>query len=124
MSAVTPMLDIAELITEVGGESLHVCMQCGTCTGVCPWGDVKEYSPRSLIRLVSLGLEGYEDESLWQCVSCAKCVTKCPRKIDIIDVIRSTRSLMIEEGLAQTLLSIFGDRIRQVNPCDLCTNDF
>ncbi len=98
MAAITPMLDITELITEKGGESLHVCMQCGTCTGVCPWGAVKEYSPRMLIRLVSLGLEGYEDESLWDCVTCAKCVSQCPRKIDIIDVIRATRSAMIDEG--------------------------
>ena len=98
MAAITPMLDITELITEIGGKSLHECMQCGTCTGVCPWGSVKEYSPRTLIRLVSLGLEGYEDESLWDCVTCAKCVTQCPRKIDIIDVIRATRSAMIDEG--------------------------
>ena len=39
-------------------------------------------------------------------------------------LISDYQNLMIEEGLAQTLLSIFGDRIRQVNPCDLCTNDF
>ena len=102
MTAVTPMLEIADVIMEVGGEDLKVCMQCGTCTGVCPWNLVDEFSPRLLLRLVSLGIEGYEQDSLWNCVTCATCVSRCPRQIDIIDVIRSTRSVMLESGVVPT----------------------
>ncbi|RJP14025.1 MAG: (Fe-S)-binding protein [Candidatus Abyssobacteria bacterium SURF_5] len=99
MASVSPMLEITDAIMEVGGKTLKVCMQCGTCTGVCPWNLVDEFSPRLLIRLVSLGIEGYEQDSLWNCVTCATCVTRCPRGIDIIDVIRSTRSVMLESGI-------------------------
>lgn len=106
MSAVTPMLEITDAVLEVGGESLMVCMQCGTCTGVCPWSLVQEFSPRLLIRLVSLGIEGYEEDSLWNCVTCATCVTRCPREIDIIDVIRSTRSIMLESGIVPPLFRV------------------
>lgn len=98
MSVETPMLEITDAILEVGGETLKQCIQCGTCTGVCPWNLVKEFNPRQLIRLVSLGLEGYEQDSLWDCVTCGTCVSRCPRGIDMIDVIRATRSSMVEMG--------------------------
>ncbi len=98
MPAVSPMLELTDLILEVGGSDLLTCMQCGTCTGVCPWPTVKQFSPREVIRLASLGLEGYEQEDLWNCVTCRTCVIRCPRGIDIIDVMRSARAVMLESG--------------------------
>jgi len=98
MTAVSPMLELTDLILEVGGSDLQRCMQCGTCTGVCPWPVVKEYSPRQVIRLASLGLEGFEQEDLWNCVTCNTCVLRCPRGIDLIDVQRACRAVMLETG--------------------------
>ncbi len=98
MTVVSPMLELTDLVLEVGGDDLQVCMQCGTCTGVCPWPKVKAYSARSIIRLVSLGLEGYEAEDLWNCVTCNACVLRCPRGIDVIDVLRSARTVMLQAG--------------------------
>lgn len=106
MASVSPMLEITDAVLEVGGETLRVCMQCGTCTGVCPWNLVQEFSPRLLIRLVSLGIEGYEEDSLWNCVTCATCVSRCPRQIDIIDIIRATRSVMLESGIVPPLYRV------------------
>lgn len=106
MASVSPMLEITDAVLEVGGETLRVCMQCGTCTGVCPWNLVDEFSPRLLIRLVSLGIEGYEEDSLWNCVTCATCVSRCPRQVDIIDIIRATRSVMLESGIVPPLFRV------------------
>ena len=36
------------------GETFRSCMQCGACTGVCPWGEVANYSPRKIFRDVAL----------------------------------------------------------------------
>ena len=36
------------------GETFQSCMQCGACTGVCPWGEVANYSPRKIFRDVAL----------------------------------------------------------------------
>ena len=85
------MVELTDLVLEIGGEDLHKCMQCGTCTGTCPWPQVKEFSPRQVIRMVSLGFEGYEQEDLWNCVTCNACVVRCPRGIDLVDVMRATR---------------------------------
>ncbi len=100
MTAESPMLEITDLIVDAGGAELLECMQCATCTGVCPWPTVKQFSARTVIRLVSLGLEGYEQEDLWNCVTCNTCVLRCPRGIDVIEVMRATRAVMLESGAA------------------------
>ena len=96
--SVTPCLEVVDAILSVGGDSLQVCMQCGTCTAVCPWTLVKGFSPRSVLRLLSLGLEGVEEGPLWDCVTCNTCVSRCPRGVDMIDVVRSARAVMVEMG--------------------------
>lgn len=117
MSAIAPMLEITDAIMEVGGESLKICIQCGTCTAVCPWNLVDDFSPRQLLRLASLGLEGYEQDSLWNCVTCATCVDRCPRGVDMVDVIRSARGLLIEGGMVPPLFrSPFGSLRNEGNP--------
>lgn len=98
MDAVTPFLEVTEAIKELGGQDLEKCMQCATCTGVCPWNLVRYFSPRSIIRLAQFGLEGFEGEDLWYCVTCNKCVVNCPRGLRIIDIIRSMRMMMNETG--------------------------
>jgi Fe-S oxidoreductase len=98
MSAVSPCLEVVDAILDVGGDSLNICMQCGTCTAVCPWGLVKSFSPRNVVRMLSFGLEGVEDEALWNCVTCNTCVSRCPREVDMIDVVRSARTVMVEMG--------------------------
>jgi Fe-S oxidoreductase len=97
MQAINPVIEIADVVAEYGGESLHACMQCGTCTGVCPWGLVNAYSPRQILRQVSLGLDGAE-EAVWRCVTCNTCVSRCPRGVELIDVLRAVRALMVEQG--------------------------
>lgn len=92
------MLELTDLIRDAGGEQILSCLQCGTCTGVCPWPLVREFSPRKIFRLASLGIEGYEQEELWKCVNCKKCAIRCPSGIDIPDVMRSIRSVMVETG--------------------------
>ena len=31
------------------GERLNLCLQCGMCSGICPYGFAMEFPPRSLI---------------------------------------------------------------------------
>ncbi len=97
MQAVNPVTEIADVVAEYGGETLHACMQCGTCTSVCPWGLVNAYSPRQILRQVSLGFEGAE-EAVWRCVTCNTCVSRCPRGVELIEVLRAVRALMVEQG--------------------------
>lgn len=116
MPAVNPMLEIADAVAEYGGATLHVCMQCGTCTGVCPWPLVASYSPRQLLRQVSLGLEESE-EAVWNCVTCNTCVVRCPRGVELIDVIKAVRTVMVESGaVPENLRGVLGSMSGDGNP--------
>ena len=96
--ALYPLVEVAEMIREVGGATLDLCFQCGTCTASCPWNLTGEFSPRLLFRQAQMGTEGYESDALWRCVSCHQCVVLCPRGVEIADVITAVRNLVGEGG--------------------------
>lgn len=117
MDAATPFLEVTEAIKELGGEDLERCMQCGTCTGVCPWNQVRYFSPRAIIRLAQFGLEGFESEDLWRCVTCNTCVIHCPRGLPIIDILRAMRMMMNETGsVPPSLKGPLGSAANRGNP--------
>lgn len=117
MEACTPFPEVTEAIVTFAGETLKICIQCGTCTGLCPWNLVKQFSPRGMIRLAQFGLEGFESEALWNCVTCNTCVQKCPRGVEIIDVVRSMRALMNQAGtIPSSLKGPMGSLSSRGNP--------
>ncbi len=82
------------------GDTFQSCMQCGACTGVCPWSEVKSFSPRKVLRDIALDRASNVsvDEASWTCASCNSCVEQCPRGINSIDLIKSVRRQVIEAG--------------------------
>ena len=115
----TPMLEINEMIRELGGEDLNECMQCGLCSGICPWGKVESpFLTRVLIRMGQLGMEGYEtDDILFACTTCKLCVENCPRNINIIEIIEAMRTAIGEYGgLPSSLKAITGSIHANGNP--------
>jgi Fe-S oxidoreductase len=82
------------------------CMYCGFCEAVCPtqpYGGHRGYGPRGRITLAKLVLEGSVEQtknildSLFTCTLCGACILKCPAGIDIVEIIRYTRSLILNE---------------------------
>jgi len=101
MQAVTPLKEAADIIKEEGGEILKLCYQCGTCTSVCPWNKVRDFMVRRIMHQGQLGLIDFEDEDVWLCVTCNNCVKRCPRGVEIIDVMRAVRRAVTELGIAK-----------------------
>jgi len=98
-------VDIEAVVAEVG-ETFMSCLQCGTCTSVCPWNRVLSYSPRQMLRQLALdsGTEQSIDEAVWSCVTCNACGTNCPRGIEIIDVMKAVRELNVAGARTPDLL--------------------
>ncbi|OFX77513.1 MAG: hypothetical protein A2X12_10755 [Bacteroidetes bacterium GWE2_29_8] len=65
-------------------EGLKACINCGTCTAICPAASFYDYDPRYIINEVqSRDDERIENllkgEKIWYCGECMSCKTRCPR---------------------------------------------
>jgi Fe-S oxidoreductase len=115
----TPFLEVTEAIALMGGDTIYQCMQCGLCSGLCPWPRVdSEFRTRKLVRMGQMGLEGFEsDDILYACTTCNLCVANCPRQVKIIDVVRAMRAMIAESGAAPpSLRTIMGSIHSNGNP--------
>jgi Fe-S oxidoreductase len=123
METKIPMLEVSDAIVASGAESLYWCMQCGLCTGTCPYrlvpGEASdEFNVRKVQRLGQLGLEGFESENcLFACTTCGACADVCPRGVDIIANVRGMRSMLAEVGtIPASLKPIAGSLHSNGNP--------
>lgn len=87
--------DLQEEIAALpGGENVHRCWQCGSCTNACTVHAVNpDFNPRFWIYLIRLGMEAEllrDKEIIWQCVSCNKCTYACPRDVFPEGVMKAT----------------------------------
>ena len=77
-----------------GGEYIHRCWQCGSCTNSCTVNAVNpEFNPRYWIYLIRMGMESEllrDKDIIWQCVSCNKCTYACPRDVAPEGVMKAT----------------------------------
>ncbi len=89
-----------------GGDTIDRCWQCGTCTaGCCMHTDfgLTEFNPRYFIYLAQIG---YEEElrryahTIWRCVSCNKCVERCPKGVKVEEVVHTIGSYLERTGAA------------------------
>lgn len=75
-----------EIAALPGGQHIHRCWQCGSCTNACTVNAVNpDFNPRFWIYLVRMGMEAEllrDKEIIWQCVSCHKCTYVCPRDVE------------------------------------------
>ncbi len=101
MQAVAPFKEAADIIKEEGGEALKLCYQCGVCTATCPWNLVRSFSIRRIMHEAQLGLVDLEAEEMWLCATCKACVQRCPRGVEIVDVMRAMRRVITEVGVAK-----------------------
>ena len=78
------------------------CYQCGKCTAGCPIAPQMDLMPNQLVRLVQLGEldRALRAESLWLCVSCQTCSTRCPQSFDCAGLIDRLRQLAVERAQA------------------------
>jgi heterodisulfide reductase subunit C len=81
------------------GERLVHCLQCGSCGGSCPSGGDMEYTPRTLIAMINAGDRDavLAANTMWACVSCYFCTSRCPQEIPITDIIYTLKRISIAE---------------------------
>ena len=81
-------------------EGFHTCINCGTCTAICPAAEFYCYDPRKIVTTV----ETKDDEKIEALLKsdtiwyCGECMTRCPRKNGPGLVIMALRDLSIRTG--------------------------
>lgn len=73
------------------------CLQCGSCGGSCPSGADMEYTPRTLFALINAGDRDrvLAANTMWACVSCYFCTTRCPQNVPITDIMYTLKRMAI-----------------------------
>ena len=84
-------------------EGLKACINCGTCTAICPAAEFYQYDPRQIVDIVQSKDDAeieklLKSETIWYCGECMSCITRCPRKNAPGLVIMALRNLSMELG--------------------------
>jgi len=99
MSMAKPNLETREkILARLTGRELVNCFQCIKCTSGCTALKLLELKPHEIIKLVNLGFvdELASSDIIWTCVTCLKCLQRCPQKASPYHVIMALRNLAVE----------------------------
>jgi heterodisulfide reductase subunit C len=89
-------LKLARDLQAMTGENVMLCYQCKKCTLGCPSAYLMSLRPHELMRAIQLGLKEnvFWSGTIWICLSCETCNTRCPQGINILRVIDGLREMV------------------------------
>lgn len=89
-------------ISEASEQGMVDCYQCGKCSAGCPMVDYMDLMPNVVMRNVQLGMRErvLGCKTIWLCVSCETCTTRCPQEIDIARIMDTLREVSLQSGMA------------------------
>lgn len=84
-------------------EGLTACINCGTCTAICPAAEFYKYDPRQITHQVqncndNTLVELLKSDVIWYCGECMSCKTRCPRGNTPGLIIMALRYLSVKNG--------------------------
>lgn len=87
-------------ISELSGQFITLCDQCGVCSGSCPMTLGMDITPSMMMRKVQLGQqEVLEAKTSWVCASCFTCTVRCPRGLDLSKVAEALRQVKLRKSI-------------------------
>jgi heterodisulfide reductase subunit C len=114
--------DFVTKVEELSGQNLLACYQCGKCSAGCPAISQMDILPNQIIRLAQLGLKNelFKSKSIWVCASCMTCNTRCPKGINVAEVIEAVRQILLRKRKDHVeLKDLSEDEKREVPPIAL-----
>jgi len=111
-------------VKELSGENVDLCFQCGACSSGCPMTQEMDYLPSKIIRMVQLGLEeALESRTIWVCTTCFNCEVRCPRGIDVANVMEALRQLVLRKKYDRVSLDeLSPEEIRELPQIAIVSN--
>ncbi|MDO8784927.1 MAG: 4Fe-4S dicluster domain-containing protein [Syntrophales bacterium] len=92
---------LEEVNEKVGGVPIQRCYHCRKCTAGCPLAFAMEYNLNKVVKMIQMGKrdEVLNSSTIWLCVSCETCITRCPNEVDIARMMDVLRQMAIESGI-------------------------
>ena len=111
-------------VEELSGEKIDLCFQCGACSSGCPLSSEMDLLPSKVIRYVQLGLdEVLDSKTIWLCSTCYNCEIRCPRGIDIANVMEALRQLVLRKKYNNVSLDeLSPEELRGLPPIAIVSN--
>jgi heterodisulfide reductase subunit C2 len=80
---------------------INKCYQCGKCSAGCPVATEMDYPPSLVMRMLQTDEPVQYEKllksmSIWLCVSCEMCLTRCPMEIDIPTIMDNLRQKSVK----------------------------
>ena len=84
------------------GSWVKMCMQCGVCSGSCPFGPHWDHPPQEIFMMIRAGKrdEVLTSDSMWMCTSCYNCIARCPRGLPITHIMHGLAHYAERLGIA------------------------
>jgi Fe-S oxidoreductase len=102
------------------GERIRTCLQCGSCSGVCPFGYLMGFPPGRMIAYLRANrFENVIDsDTVWMCVSCYACAAICPKEIPLTSglMARAKEELLLAGNVPTELQDALMNSQRYGNP--------
>lgn len=124
-AAQTPELSFSDtfytsLFEVENGERIKTCLQCGTCSGACPFGYLMGFPPGRMIAYLRADRfeNVLESDTVWMCVSCYACTTVCPKEIPLTPglMTRTKEELLLAGDVPTELQDALMNSQRYGNP--------
>lgn len=112
-------------VEKLSGQNLLACYQCGKCSAGCPVVSQMDILPNQIIRFAQLGLSEdlLDSEAIWVCASCMTCNVRCPKGINIAEVIEVLRQMLLRQRKDHVKVEeLSGDERADVPPIALISN--
>ena len=110
----------ASLHQVLDGARVRSCLQCGTCSGVCPFGYLMDFPPGRMIAALRAELfdRVIQTDTVWMCVSCYACTQACPSQIPLTLglMTRTKEELLLAGNIPPELQNALENSQRYGNP--------
>ena len=112
-------------VQELSGQNLLACYQCGKCSAGCPAVSQMDILPNQIIRYAQLGFKDdlLKSRAIWICASCMTCNSRCPKGINIAEVIEALRQILLRKRMDHVKVEKLTDEEKEnVPPIALVSN--
>jgi Fe-S oxidoreductase len=103
-----------------GDPELQHCIQCGTCSGICPFGFVMDFPPSRIIAALRAEMlkRVTSTDTVWMCIACSACTSVCPSKIPVTVnlMARAKEELLLAGSIPAELQTALENSQRYGNP--------